>query len=174
VVAGHRCHGRPSEIVVQHLSQFIVRGEPDIGQSLVEAGNRTAIHFIVLPVSAVHLDHGGFVTIIIGIGRRATECLGPISGESLDMPGMQAMAKRMGHNVVGHHPIMPGGSKAAQAFAVTRCLEDSLNVPDDDNPFVPMQDTAAADSPQPRDPVRSSIVAPGLSLRDGRFLFPIG
>ena len=42
------------------------------------------------------------------------------------MPGMQAMAKRMGHNVVGHHPIMPGGSKAAQAFAATRCLEDGV------------------------------------------------
>jgi hypothetical protein len=129
VVAGHRCHGRPDEIVVQHLSQNIVVGWSDIGQSQVEAGNRTAIHFIVLPVPAVDLDDGGFVTIGIGIRGRATECLGPISGESLDMLGVEAMAERMGHNVVGHHPLMPGASKTTQAVVATRCLEDSLHIP---------------------------------------------
>jgi len=88
-----------------------------------------AIHINVLPVPAVHFDDGGFVTIGIGIRSRATECLGPISGESLDMLGVEAMAKRMGHDVVGHHPIMPGVSKTAQAFVATHCLEDSLHVP---------------------------------------------
>ncbi len=61
-----------------------------LGQSQVEAGDCTAIHFIVLPVPAMHLDDGGFVTIGIGIRTRATECLGPISGESLDMLGVEA------------------------------------------------------------------------------------
>ncbi len=51
-----------------------------LGQSQVEAGDCTAIHFIVLPVPAMHLDDGGFVTIGIGIRSRATERLGPISG----------------------------------------------------------------------------------------------
>ena len=64
-----------------------------------------------------------------GIRSRATEYLGPISGESLDMLGVEAMAERMGHDVVGHHPLMPGVSKTAQAVVATRCLEDSLHVP---------------------------------------------
>jgi hypothetical protein len=37
---------------------------------------------------------------------------------------MEAMAKRMGHDVVGHHPFVPGESKTAQAFGATRCFED--------------------------------------------------
>jgi len=39
------------------------------------------------------------------------------------------MAKRMGDDVVGHHPFVPGVSKTAQAFVATRCFEDSLHVP---------------------------------------------
>ena len=129
MIAGHRCRGRPGEIVVQHLSQNIVVGESDIRQSQIEAGNCTAIHFIVLAVPAVHLDDRGFVTIGLGIRSRATECLGPISGESLNVLGVEAMAERMGHEVVGHHPLMPGVSKTAQAVVAAGCLEDSLHVP---------------------------------------------
>lgn len=51
----------------------------------------------------------------------------------------------MGYDVVGHHPLVPGASKTAQAFAAACCLEDSLRVPHDDNPFVLMQDTDAGD-----------------------------
>ncbi len=39
------------------------------------------------------------------------------------------MAERMGHYVVGRHPLMPGVSKTAQAVVATRCLEYSLHVP---------------------------------------------
>lgn len=39
------------------------------------------------------------------------------------------MAERMGHDVVGYHPIMPGVSKTAQSFVATRCVEDSLHSP---------------------------------------------
>jgi hypothetical protein len=45
------------------------------------------------------------------------------------MLGVEAMAERMGHDVVCHHPIMPGVSKTAQPFVATRCLEDSLHAP---------------------------------------------
>jgi len=101
----------------------------DIGQSQVEADNRTAIHLFVLSVPAVHLDDFGFVSVEIGVRSRATECLRPISGESLDMLWVEAMAERMHHDVVGHHPLMPGISKTAQSFVSTRCLEESLHLP---------------------------------------------
>jgi hypothetical protein len=127
VIAGHRCCGRPGEVVMQHLSQRIVFRESDVGQSMVEADNRSAIHFIVLPVPAVHLDDGGLVTIGIGIRGRATECLGPVSGESLDMLGVEAVAECMGDDVVAHHPTMPGVGKTAQAVVPTSRLEDSLH-----------------------------------------------
>ena len=91
VVARHRCCGCPSEVVVQHFSQCAVVGESDICNSLVEAGNRTAIHFGVLPVAAVHLDDSGLVTVGVGIRAGTTECLGPLSGESLDMLRVEAV-----------------------------------------------------------------------------------
>ena len=80
----------------------------------------------MLSVPAVHLDDGGLVTIGVGIRGRATECLSPVSGESLDMLGVEAVAERMGDHVVGHHPTMPGVGKTAQAVVATR-LEDSLH-----------------------------------------------
>ena len=81
----------------------------------------------MLPVPAVHLDDGGLVTIGIGIRGRATECLGPVSGESLDMLGVEAVAERMTDHLVDHHPTMPGVGKTAQAVVATRRLEDSLH-----------------------------------------------
>ena len=127
MVARHRCRGGPRKIIVQHLSQFRVRGEPGIGQSQIEAHNRTTIHFIVLAIPAVHPDDCGFVTIRVGIRSRATECLTPISCEALDVLGVEAVAERMDHNSVGHHPMMPSRSKTAQAVVATRRLEDSLH-----------------------------------------------
>jgi hypothetical protein len=128
VVTGHRRCGRPSEVVVQHLSQRTVVSYSDICKSLVEAGNGSAIHFVVLPIAAVHLDDGGLVTIGVGIRAGASECLGPVSGESLDMLWVEPVAERMADHVVGHHPTMPGAGKAAQAVASTRRLEHSLHV----------------------------------------------
>jgi hypothetical protein len=81
----------------------------------------------VLPVPDVHLDDGGLVTIGIGIRGRATECLGSVSGESLDVLGVETVAERMGDHVVGYHPTMPGVGKPAQAVVATRRLEDSLH-----------------------------------------------
>jgi hypothetical protein len=112
---------------MQHLSQRTVLGYSDIDQSLVETGNGTAIHFVVLAVAAVHLDDGGLVTIGIGIRAGATKCLGPVSGESLDMLGVEAVAEGMSDYVIGHHPTMPSVGKAAQAIFATRCLKDCLH-----------------------------------------------
>ena len=66
------------------------------------------IHFIVFPIPTVHLDDTGFVTIAIGIRSRSAKCFSPISGESLDMLWVKAMTERMGHDLVSHHPLMPG------------------------------------------------------------------
>src|SRR5258708_15495709 len=114
VVAGYCWRGGPGEVVVEGVLQSAAVGESDIGQSLVEAGNRAAIHFIVLPVPTVNLDDGGLVTIGIGIRGRAAERLGPVSSESLGMLGVEAVAERMGDHLVGHHPAMPGVGQTAQ------------------------------------------------------------
>src|SRR5262249_50188821 len=127
---------------------------------------RVAIHFVVLSVPAVHLDDGGLVTIRVGIRARATECLGPVSGESLDMLGVEAVAERMADHVVGHHPTMPGASKTAQAVVATRRLEDSLHA--SMMSIVPrLRKTMAAASSvwaAPSDGTRLTM-APGLSPR---------
>jgi hypothetical protein len=77
----------------------------------------------VLAVAAVHLDDDGLVAIGVGTRAGATECLGPVSGESLDMLGMEAVAERMANHDIGHHPTMPGVGKTAQAVFATRCLK---------------------------------------------------
>ena len=112
---------------MQYLSQSIVIGQSDIGQSLVEAGDRPAIHFLVFAISAVHLDDAGLAPIAVGIRCRAAECLGPIGNEALDMLRMEAVAERMSDYLVGHHPTMPGIGKTPQALVATRCLEDSFH-----------------------------------------------
>jgi hypothetical protein len=43
------------------------------------------------------------------------------------MPGVEAVAERMGDHVVGHHPAMPGLGEAAQTVAATCRLEDRLH-----------------------------------------------
>jgi hypothetical protein len=43
------------------------------------------------------------------------------------MLGMEAVAERMGDDLVSHHSTMPGGGKTAQAIASTRRLKDSLH-----------------------------------------------
>jgi hypothetical protein len=127
MVPGHRCRGCPREVIVQHLSQRTVAGQADIDQSLVETGNGTAIHFVVLAVAAVHPDDGGLVTTGAGIRAGTTERLGPVSGKSLDMPGVEAVAEGMADHVIGHHATMPGVGKTAQAVVTTRCLKDCLH-----------------------------------------------
>src|SRR5262249_43238158 len=128
VVAGHRGRGCPSEVVAQHLVQRSIVGESDICKSLVETGNRTAVHFVVLPVTTVHFDNGGLVAIAVGVRVGATECLGPVSGESLDVVWVEAMAKRVSDHFVDDRPTMPGLRKTAKPVHSTRSLEDSLHV----------------------------------------------
>ena len=82
----------------------------------------------MLAIAAVHPDDSGLVTKGVGIRVRSTECLGPIRGESLDMPGMETVAEGMADYVVGHHPTMPGGVETVQAVVSAPGLEDSKHV----------------------------------------------
>ena len=111
MVAGHRCRRRPGKVVVEHLPQRRVLGQSDIDESLVEASDRAAIHFFVLAVAAMHPDDRRFVTIGIGVSAGPTECLGPVSSESLYVLRMEAVAECMADHLVGDYPIMPGPGK---------------------------------------------------------------
>lgn len=112
---------------MQYLSQSVVVAYSYIGQSLVEAGDRPPIHFLVLAVPAMHLNDGGLVPTGIGIRGWTTECLGPVGSKPLNMLGVEAVAEGMSDYLVGHYPTMPGISKAAQAVVTTCRLEDSLH-----------------------------------------------
>ena len=103
----------PSEIVVQHLPQKIVPGRARVDQSLVEAGNRTAVHFVVLSIATVQAHDGRLVTIAVGLNLWLTKCFGPISGASLDMLGAVAMTETVCDHVVGHYLSMPSAGKTA-------------------------------------------------------------
>src|SRR5581483_9026232 len=70
----------------------------------------------------------GFVTIEIGIRSGTAEGFGPISGESLDVLRVEAMAERMCDDVIGHHPFVPGFSQTAQPFVTSGSCEDTLHI----------------------------------------------
>ena len=111
MIAGHCCRGGPGEVIVEHLSQRRIVCQPDIDKRLIETHDRTAIHFIVLPVTAVHLDDGGLVTTIGGVCAGAAERLSPVSGEPLDMLRVETVTEGMANHSVGHDPLMPGMGK---------------------------------------------------------------
>jgi hypothetical protein len=115
------------------LAQSSVGGKSDISQRLIKAGNRAAVHFVMLSIPAVYLHDGSLITVRIGIHARTPQCLSPISSEPLDMLGIKPMAERMGDNLVGHHPTMPCVSKTPQTVDATRRLKDSLHALHDDN-----------------------------------------
>ena len=124
---------------MQRLSQRTIIGESGIDQRLVEANGCAPIHFVVLPVSAVYPDDAGLVTVGVGIRARSTEGFGPISGEPLDMPGMETVAERMADYFIGHYPAMPGLGKTLQALGATRRLEDSTHAFHDTKSSLPRQ-----------------------------------
>ena len=113
---------------MEHSPQITVLRESNIPKRLIEADNRAAIHFAVLPVAAMHLDDAGLVTIRLGIRVRPTQRLTPIRSESLGMLRMEAVAERMPDHLVGHYPAMPCARKTAQPVASADCLEDSLHL----------------------------------------------
>ncbi len=112
---------------MQHLSQDGIAGKSHVVQGLVETSDRAAIHFVVLSVSAMHLDDGGFLAVGIGICGWSAEDLSPISCEPLDMFGVEAVAEGMSHYLVVHHATMPCGGKTVETVAATRRLKDSFH-----------------------------------------------
>ncbi len=112
---------------MQHAPQRGVVGQSYVGESLIEARNRAAIHLIVLPVAAVHSDHGRFVTIGFGIRGRSTEGFSPIGGEAVDVLRMKTVAECMADYFVGHHPPVPGSGKPLQSVGAAHGLEDSTH-----------------------------------------------
>jgi len=75
----------------------------------------------------VHLDDGSLVAIGVGIRARATERLGPVSRQSLDVLGVESVAERMTDHVVGHHPTMPCAGETLQSLVATCRIEDTLH-----------------------------------------------
>jgi len=58
---------------MEHLTQRSVVCESDIRKSLVEAINCTTIHFLVLSVTAMHLDDCRLVAIELGVRAGTAE-----------------------------------------------------------------------------------------------------
>ena len=97
----------PSEVVVKHLSEPRVLGQPDIRQGLVEADDCAAVHLMVLAVATVHPHDRGLLAKGVGVCGRPAECLGPIGGQSLAVLGVESVAERVADHLVGHHSGVP-------------------------------------------------------------------
>ena len=115
MVARHRCRGRPREVVMEHLPQRGVVCESDVRKRLIEAGNRATIHFLVLPVAAVHPDDTRLIAIELGVSPGTAERFGPVGGEPFYMLRMEAMTEGVAHHFVVHYPTMPGLGQATEA-----------------------------------------------------------
>src|SRR5579871_2280476 len=93
MVAGHRRRGRPCEVVMEHAAQHSVVCKPNIYKSLVETINRTTIHFLVLSITAMHLDDCRLIAIEIGVRAGTAKRLAPIGRKSLHMLRVEAVAE---------------------------------------------------------------------------------
>ncbi len=62
---GHRGHGRPGEVVVQHLSEPVVDGKADVDQRSIEAGDTSTVHLLVRTVAARHPHNRGLIAVAV-------------------------------------------------------------------------------------------------------------
>ena len=95
VIARHRRRGGPREVVVQHLPERLVGGQPDVLQRLVEAGDRSPVHLVVRAVAAVHPHDRRLVAIAVGVAGGPTERLGPVRSEPLGVLRVKSVAERV-------------------------------------------------------------------------------
>jgi quercetin dioxygenase-like cupin family protein len=120
VVSGHRGGGCPREVVVQHLSDLLVVSKADVGQRLIETGDRPMVHLLMRTIAAVDPHHRGLVAVSNRVGGRPPKCLGPVGGEPLGVLGVKAVAERVAHHLVRHDVGVPGVGQTKQA-KVTTC-----------------------------------------------------
>src|SRR5690242_19998608 len=113
---------------MEHLSQCGVVCESDVRQSLIEAINRPTIHFLVLPVAAMHPDDGRLVAVELGVGAGPAERFSPVGGKSLHMLRVEAVAEGVADHVVVHYPTVPGLGQTTKAFAAASRFEHSAHV----------------------------------------------
>jgi hypothetical protein len=69
VVSGHRGHGRPGEVVVQHLSEPVVDGEADVDQCSIEAELRSLRRLPGLHARGWRLLSGDLAAASHGVAR---------------------------------------------------------------------------------------------------------
>jgi hypothetical protein len=62
---GHRGHGRPGEVVVQHPSEPVVDGEADVDQCSIEAGDPWTVHLLVRTGAPMHPHNRGLVAVAV-------------------------------------------------------------------------------------------------------------
>ena len=131
-----RCRG-PGEVVVQHLPDRVVLGESDVRHGLVEAGDRPPVHLLVRPISAVEPHDRCLVAVGVGVGRGATDRLGPVRGEPLGVIGAEPVTERVAHHLVSQHPVMPCTGQTVETLGAAGGLVDGLHAPRMARPCVP-------------------------------------
>jgi hypothetical protein len=114
---------------VKHLAQPVVARKADVLQRLVEACDRATIHLLVDAVTAVEPYDRGLVAVRRRECCRPSERLRPVRGEALAVIGVKAVAERVAHQLISHHPGVPSVGQAKQALMTTGGLVDRLHAP---------------------------------------------
>lgn len=116
VVAGHRGRGRPTEVVVERLTEALVAVQAGVCERLVEAEDGPAVHLLVRSVATVDPHDRGLVPEMRGVVGRSAECLDPIRGEAFGVLRVIAVAEGVVHDLVRHHPGVPGMGQPQDPF----------------------------------------------------------
>ncbi len=103
-----------------HERDAVVANIADIGQCLMETGDRSTVHLLVRAVAAVHPYHGRLVVVGGRVRRRPPKRLRPVRGEALGVLRVKALAERVAHHLVRHHTGMPGTRQTEQAVVTAR------------------------------------------------------
>ena len=127
VVTRHGGHGRPTEVVVQNLTEPFVTIQTDVDERQIEASYRPTIHFFMWAIPAVHPHHRSLVSNELGVPRWATQRLYPVRSKAFGVLGVVAMAERVAHHFVGQHPGVPGMRQLQESLVAPRLVVDRLH-----------------------------------------------
>jgi hypothetical protein len=92
---------------VQGRAHLVVGREAGVLEGLVEAGDRSPVHVVVLAVAAVDPHDGGLVTVCARVGRRSAERLRPVGCEAPRVVGLEAVTEGVAHDLVREDASVP-------------------------------------------------------------------
>jgi hypothetical protein len=109
-VGEHVCH-RPLHIGAQAAAEFGIVRKIRVVRRRHEAGDKAAAQVVVRARIGVQIKHLGIAGAGLGVARRPTEHLSPVTGQPFDVLRMSRMGERVVQHRVLQAPLVVRGDQ---------------------------------------------------------------